>query len=511
MARKHGVTRREAFGLGIMGGLSLGLGSLDRRVLADDAPLPPTTEPGAVKNIIFMVADGMSLGVPTMAEPFSHIVRQRGTAWYALLQDAAAVPGFFETTSLNSLVTDSSAASSAWGSGARVFNGAVNVLPDGTKLTPIAHVVAGTGRRIGLVTTTTITHATPAGFASVSTSRDDEQSIARQYLDRVDVLMGGGRQFFEAKNRTDEDDLLGRFVAAGYTHWDRRAQVTAESEAPPARILGLFTGGHLPYTVDWRNQPALEERIPTLAEMTRAALRTLAGSDKGFLLQIEGGRVDHAAHANDAAGLLWDQLAFDDAVAVALEFTRARTDTLLVITSDHGNANPGLNGMGGNYRDSAKCFERLAKVTASYDVIGGRLSTAKTEGGELTPDAAVEVVRTVTGIEFRSAEAQLVCDAVNGKPAAAADRFRNLPGLLGQVLSNHTGVGWIGMQHTSDLVLVTAVGAGAGQFHGIVRNCDAFERLLTLIGVQFRNPTMTPEDARQFAARAPRVRDVHWA
>ncbi|MCS6830758.1 MAG: alkaline phosphatase [bacterium] len=459
----------------------------------------------APKSIIFMVSDGMSMGVPSMAEPFSRIARGRGTHWFRLLQDPEAVVGLFETRSLDSLVTDSSAASSAWGSGSRVFNGAVNVLPDGTKLTPIAHVMRRAGKKIGLVTTTTITHATPAGFAASLPSRDDEHIIAEQYLDVVDVLLGGGRRFFDPQQRSDKRDLIAEYQRKGYVFWERRGQVRGREQ--PEKVLGLFYPGHLPFTVDHQNSPQLQEQVPTLAEMTRKALEILSRAPRGFLLQVEGGRVDHAAHANDAAAILWDQLAFDEAVVVALDFVRRNPDTLLVITSDHGNSNPGLNGMGEEYRDSEKCLERITRARGSYVAIQELLR----KEGAPTPDRVREAIREVTGIEVTREEAEVVANVASGKPAPTLNRAHaNLVGVLGEILSNYNGVAWIGTQHTSDWVLVTALGAGKEMFAGIQPHKEAFHRMLRLSGISFRNPEMTPEQAKRYLARAPRVRAAHW-
>lgn len=493
------LSRRELLQAGaaalVSGGLLLREASAQARPRVSRAP----------KSIIFMVSDGMSMGVPTMAEPFSHMARGKGTQWFRLLQDPEAVVGLFETSSLDSLVTDSSAASSAWGSGSRVFNGAVNVLPDGTKLTPLAHVMRRAGKKIGLVTTTTITHATPAGFAASHRSRDDEHIIAEQYLGVVDVLMGGGRRFFDPEQRSDKRDLIAEYRRKGYTLWEKREQVRGRER--PEKVLGLFYNGHVPYTIDHQNTPQLWEQVPTLAEMARTALEILSRSPKGFLLQIEGGRVDHAAHSNDAAALLWDQLAFDDAIAVAVDFVRRHPDTLLVITSDHGNSNPGLNGMGEEYRDSTKCLERIAQARGSYVAIQDLLKKA----GTPTPDKVREAVHEVTGIEITREEADIIASVAGGKPAPTLNRAHaNLAGILGEVLSNYNGVAWTMMSHTSDWTLVTALGAGKEMFAGIQPHKEAFHRMLRLTGISFRNPEMTPEQAKRYLARAPRVRAVHW-
>ncbi|GIV21652.1 MAG: alkaline phosphatase [Armatimonadota bacterium] len=492
------LSRRELLQAGAAALVSSGL-------LFREASAQGRTRSTPVKNIIFMVSDGMSMGVPSIAEPFSQMVRGRGTHWFRLLQDPEAVVGLFETRSLDSLVTDSSAASSAWGSGSRVFNGAVNVLPDGTKLTPIAHVMRRAGKKLGLVTTTTITHATPAGFAASHWSRDEEQVIAEQYLEVVDVLMGGGRRFFDPEQRSDKRNLIEEYQRKGYAFWERREQVRGRER--PEKVLGLFYGGHVPYTIDHQNDPQIWERVPTLAEMTRAALEILSRSPKGFLLQVEGGRVDHAAHANDAAALLWDQLAFDDAIPVAVDFVRRHPDTLLVITSDHGNSNPGLNGMGEEYRDSAKCLERITQAKGSYVAVQELLKKA----GTPTADRVREAVREITGVEITREEAEVVASVASGKTAPTLNRAHaNLSGVLGEILSNYNGIAWIGTQHTGDWTLVTALGAGKEMFAGIQPHKEAFHRMLRLSGISFRNPEMTPEQAKRYLARAPRIRQVHW-
>lgn len=493
------ISRRELLQAG-MSALAGG-GLLQREASAQIRP-----RASRVRNIIFMVSDGMSMGVPTMAEPFSQVARRRGTNWVRLMQDPETVMGLFETRSLDSLVTDSSAASSAWGSGSRVFNGAVNTLPDGTKLTPLAHLMRRVGKRVGLVTTTTITHATPAGFAVAHPKRDDEHIIAELYLDVVDVLMGGGQRFFDPQQRQDKRDLFELYRQKGYTLWQRRAQVISRER--PDKVLGVFASGHLPFTVDRLHDSQLHEQVPSLAEMTRAALEILSRSRNGFLLQVEGGRVDHAAHANDAAAILWDQLAFDDAIGVAVDFVRRHPDTLLVVTSDHGNSNPGLNGMGDEYRDSAGGLQRIAQARGSFVAVQQLIRRA---GNNPSPDAIREAVKTVTTAEISREEAEALANIAAEKPAPVLNRAHaNLGGVLGQVLANYFGVGWVGTQHTSDWVLRTAIGAGKEWFAGISHHTTAFHTMLNLCGISFRNPEMTPEQAKRYLAAAPHVRSVHW-
>jgi len=504
---RRGFTRREVLELGALSGLTAGLATITAE--ADTPPIPRSAT-GQPRNIVFLVADGMSLGVPSLAEPFSVMVRSRGTHWHALLRTPDVVRGFSETHALNTLVTDSSAAVSAWGTGSRVFNGALNVLPDGTHLTPIGSLTRQSGRRVGLVTTTRLTNATPAGFAAVQAHRGDEHLIAPQFLDVVDVLLGGGRDKFAAGHREDKRDLLGEFVGAGYTLWDHRRQVV-DGQRPP-KVLGLFADAHLPYTIDQRNDADLAERVPTLAEMTSAALRLLADDERGFLLQIEGGRVDHAAHGNDAGGILWDQLAFDDAIGVALEFARRRGDTLVIVTADHGCANPGLNGMGRGYKDSTSCFELLAKARSSYPGIWDRLHKGASESEPPTVETLADITGEAFGIELATDELAAIRDAIAGTNTPDLSiQQRKLVATLGQILGNHTGIGWTGVRHTEDMVLLSALGPGAERFAGLQRNTNVYRHMAELFGIAHRNPSMSVEQARPYFASAPAEDSPHWA
>src|SRR5262249_12346988 len=148
-------------------------------------------------------------------------------------------------------------------------------------------------------------------------------------------------------------DLKAEFRAHGYDVFQTLAQM--ERGQVDKRWLGLFADSHLPFTIDHANDKKTLERVPTLAAMTASALKWLERHSH-FILQVEGGRVDHGCHNCDAAGAFHDLIAFDEALDVCLEFQRQRPDTLLVMTTDHGNGNPGLNGMGDNYGNSPKLF-----------------------------------------------------------------------------------------------------------------------------------------------------------
>jgi alkaline phosphatase len=505
MSHPPRLSRREMIELGLATGFAATLPAITNAGEPNASGSGHGRQP---RNIIFMVSDGMSPGVVSMAEPFARLVRQQETHWGRLMRTPGVSHGLFDTSSLSSLVTDSAAASTAWASGSRVFNGAINVLPDGREMTPIGRLARAQGRRFGLVTTTRITHATPAGFAAVVPVRDQEDAIAEQYLGGVDVLLGGGCKHFDATKRKDGHDLIAEFQAQGYTFWDTRAQVCGT--AAPNQVLGLFYPDHLPFTIDHRNDPDLARQVPTLAEMTRAALPILASGANGFLLQVEGGRVDHAAHANDAAAILWDQLAFDDAVGVALEFAQGRDDTLVVVTTDHGNANPGLNGSGSRYGKTNDCFERLARATVSYERLRGVLPNAK-KGDAPPREALAAGLERAFGLELRDSDVKTIQAALAGDlPSELNNQHHNLVGVLGQILGNHNGVGWTGVSHTQDLAITTATGPGAEAYAGLHRNTDVYDAITAAIGSTHRNPAMTADRAQPLLAQIPETATPHW-
>lgn len=495
MATKNSatLTRRQSLKLGLASAGLFGVTGGGIHRASAQTVNAQAARSGLPRNIIFMVSDGMSAGTLTLSDTFSRLVRSTDsvTNWASMLTRSDVANGLQETFSRDSIVTDSAAAASAWGSGSRVDNGALNMLPDGTALTPLAALVKDSGRKMALVTTTRMTHATPAGFATVAESRDQEDDIAEQFLDRVDILMGGGFRHFDASTREDGRDLISAFRESGYAFWNHRDQVIAGER--PDRVLGLFADSHLPYTVDHRLDEELSAQTPTLAEMTRAALDILEDSSEGFLMQVEGGRVDHAAHDNDAAGILWDQLAFDDAVGVALEFAQNRGDTLVIVTSDHGNANPGLNSYGGR---TNRVFEKLAEAKISFERLRDQIRNEVGEG-EAHSDYVSDLVKTYFDIDISSEHAEVVASALNhdNNPNELNSQLNGVVGTLGQVLGNHNGVQFTGTSHTADYVIVSAYGPGMEHFAGLRPNTDAFAQITRLFEIDFANPSIAPQEA----------------
>lgn len=473
MRRRHFLSRIAATGAGAS-------------VLAKTSNAAPSSTTGKgvrlPRRLIHIVSDGMSLGTLSCSDQFSRLLRGRGLSWMSLYSRPESATGLVDMRSLNSLVTDSSAASSSWGSGSRIVNGTVNVLPDGRPLKTLFDVLGDAGWARGLVTTTEITHATPAGFGASGLKRDAADPIAEQYLSRnIEVLLGGGSQFFDPTKRKDKKDLKGEFRTAGY----QLIRTPADLEQAPldSRWLGTFASGHLPFSIDWKHDKKLQATVPSLAAMCGAALRKLDRESR-FILQVEGGRVDHACHNCDAPSAFHEQVALDEAIDVCLEYQSRQPETLIVMTTDHGNGNPGLNGTGDQYGDSVKLFKNLLKARSSYGVLHERIKNA------LSPADIRAEVEACCGYKMSLERSYQYFQFLYAQGSTLYGTMNSASAQFGQLMGNYYGVGWTSGAHTSDYVTLVAVGPGAEKFRGFIQNTDIFRKYLELAEIDFQNPSV---------------------
>lgn len=333
---------------------------------------------GTARNVILLLGDGMGDSEITIARNY-----QVGAAG-RLAMDTLPLTGAYRTYSLQktaptkpNYVTDSAASGTAWATGRKTYNGAISVTPDGRPRTTILEQAKQAGFRTGNVSTAEIQDATPAVLQSHVTNRScygpDVTSttcptnavenggagsiIEQQVAFRADVLLGGGRKYFDQTikgGRNKGKTVWATAQAAGYRtveSADQLARLGARTRGP---ILGTFAPGNL--DPEWtgpaptaKGTPAARctenaarsASQPRLTDMTSKALQILdarsKGKKRGFFLQVEGASIDKQASGANPCGQIGETVRFDRAVALALAYQRQHRDTLVVVTADHGH------------------------------------------------------------------------------------------------------------------------------------------------------------------------------
>jgi alkaline phosphatase len=338
------------------------------------AALARNVSDAPARNVIIFIGDGMSLSTVTAARILEGQLRGQPGEENALSFEKMPWTGLSKTYSTNAQVPDSAGTATATLTGVKtkseVLGVSAEITPDDCasglahSIPTLLEIAEDAGLATGVVTTTRITHATPAAAYAHTADRNWESDatcrlgprragdIARQFVefahgDGIDVALGGGRREFmpaetstrgscERGVRHDGRDLIQEWRAK---YGSRGACVWNSSQLPPSiprvqHLLGLFQPSHMHYENERASDTAGE---PSLTEMTRAAIGLLQRrGDKGYFLLVEGGRIDHAHHEGNAYRALHETIEFSNAVASAMQMTNA-ADTLIVVTADHGH------------------------------------------------------------------------------------------------------------------------------------------------------------------------------
>ena len=428
------------------------------------------------KNIILLVSDGMSTGTLNMADLYLNRKTGIGSNWLQLYKDNRVSRALMDTASASSIVTDSAAASSSWGGGFRVNNGTLNYSPDGKPNLPIWQKFKKSGKMAGCVTTVPITHATPAGFCVNSKSRNGQAEIAEQYLEQgFDIMMGGGQKYFDPESRKDKKDMYTAFKAKGYQVAKTRSEMMNTSNDKP--ILGVFDEDALPYSIDRNSDEKLKQTIPSLAEMAQKAIDRMKNHPNGFVLQVEAGKVDWAAHGNDIGGLIYDQVAFDEAIKVAIDFAEKDKNTLVIITTDHGNANPGV--IYGKYANDN--FDNIQKYKHTNEWLLNNIHPTS------TLSQVKEVVDFSNGSSISDEDAKTVLSYYDGlhKEEGGLYNYKKLPFKpFAEMQQKTNSVGWISMDHSADYVELAVFGPGSQLLKPFIKNTDLHYLMLEAAEVE---------------------------
>ena len=441
------------------------------------------------KYVFLFIGDGMSTPQRMVAEEFS-IKTGKG----ALAMNLMPYQSNTRTKSANSIITDSAAAATAIACGIKTNNRMLGVLPDGTHVESVAEVAKKKGMKVGIITTVTIVHATPAGFYAHRTNRGQSYQIA---LDLVgsgfDYFAGGGTggMHDDKSNPEYRGDVFDLARKAGYQVMASRKEW--ESLKPGSKSWSVFSGGAMDFSID------ADGSQPTLAELVAKGIEVLDGA-KGFFMMCEGGKVDYAGHANDAATSISDILALDNAVKEALRFaSRHPNETLVIVTGDHetGGMSLGFAGTGGKFN-----VELLAAQKCSTEKFSSMIKKMLREDINMEFDKVKSLVTEKYGLYFgddrknpmrvKSAEEKLLKEAfekdrdyvkrqVADTTAHDVGRRYVFASTVRGVFAAKAGIGWSSGSHTALPTLTTAQGARADIIVGMNENTDIGIRLKKML------------------------------
>jgi alkaline phosphatase len=279
-------------------------------------------------NIIIFIGDGMGT---------AHIYAGITASDHPLNIERFPYAGFIKTYSSDNYITDSAAAGTAISSGIKTKNGMIGTSPDSTNAVSIMEIAHRNGLSTGLVSTSSITHATPASFVSHNVGRGNYEDIAADFLNgTIDVFIGGGENHF--RKRKDGADLCAQLAGKGY---DVVYDISELKNTRSSKIAGLLAGEHMP--------KVSEGRAGRLKEMTAKAIETLSRNKKGFILMVEGSMIDFGAHENNIDYVISEVIDMDEAIGAALDFALKDGKTLVIVTADHETG--GLSITAGNISD----------------------------------------------------------------------------------------------------------------------------------------------------------------
>lgn len=507
----------------------------------------PATGDGA-KYVFFFLGDGMAAPQIQAAEAYKtylnggSIDRSQDLLNTDNMLNLRRLPaqGLATTFADTRFITDSAAAATAFACGIKTDVGVLgmNVARD-TRYKSIAELAQEQGRQIGIVSSVSLPHATPAGYYANVESRNYYNEIGYQAALSGFNFFGGGRFSSKRGDGHSSHNLNKAFEENGYTVLNSRETILGLIDAPQDRVIcenPFCVGDATPYAID---RP---DTNVSLAEMTKVAIACLEDSQKGFFLMVEGGKIDWACHANDAVAAIGDTLAFDDAVGEALAFARRHPqETLIVVTGDHETGGLTLGFSGKGY---GSAFEVLAGQTHSFEYFNERVlrgflkANAKNYRGaeDNMGDEIKGIIHKYFGLDYTTLSAyqqerlEKAYDRTmeraqpeyrKGKVSSIADRrksgfipvhvgsgdgqtgpdevdyltyggYEPLTLTLTHLVNRMAGISWTSYSHSAVPVVVKAAGPEAGRFDGFYDNTDLAAKLAEAMRIRDELPVVAP-------------------
>lgn len=410
----------------------------------------------APKNIIFMIGDGMG---PSYNTAHRYMLDNPATAQMELTSFDHYLLGTQRTIAEDEHenITDSASAATAMSAGVKTYNNAIAVDNDKTEVKTVLERAKEVGKSTGLVATSEVTHATPAAYGAHDESRKNMAAIADDYYNetingkhKVDVILGGGRDYFERKDK----DLVSAFKKDGYQFATNKQEMQA---AEGQQLLGLFSKGGMPKMID------RAASMPSLQDMTQTALDKLSTNKKGFFLMVEGSQIDWAGHANDITGAMSEMQDFDLAFQTAIDYAKKDCNTLVIATADHstGGFSIGANGVYNWFVEPIKQMKHTPEYLRA----------------QLMKDGAdvEQIIKANVGFELKAEEMQAIKDAVAAKDAIKIENAIEAP------VNTRSLTGWTTGGHTGEDVNVYGYGPASSLWRGNIENTENAKHIFNLI------------------------------
>ncbi|WP_413303475.1 alkaline phosphatase [Bacillus sp. 1P10SD] len=406
-----------------------------------------------VKNVILLIGDGMGFSYTTGLRYFNH-ESQKG-----LMKPTIFDRYFVGSQSTYSLdtqcnITDSAAAGTALSTGYKTYNGALGLNIDKQTVPTVLEYAKFRGKSTGLVGTSQINHATLAAFAAHVESRDQYDQIADDYLDeriegkqKIDVMLGGGTSYFHRKDR----NLIEEFVLHQFGYVTNLQELTTNKNE---RLLGLFAPIELPKMID------RDPNVPSLSQMTKAALERLKQNPNGFFLLVEGSQIDWAGHDNDIVGAMSEVKDFEATFRTAVHFALNRDDTIVIATADHSTGGMSID-RNGNYKWNPSVIK---SITATPFVIATRLHETK------------DITTLMDYIHFTLNDDDL--KTIQSTLEMGVEDTRQT---LIDIINHYSSTGWTTKGHTGEDVPIYAYGLNRHLFSGRIENSDIAKILFEII------------------------------
>jgi alkaline phosphatase len=447
-----------------------------------------------VKYVFLFIGDGMSIPQRTMAEEFLKKTENRGLRINALTHQALT-----RTQSANSFITDSAASGTAIACGEKTNNGYLGVDPQGNRLESIAEVAHKNGKKVGIITSVTLNHATPAAFYAHNSSRGNNYEIGLDLIASGFEYFGGGglEKHNDTNSKKYRGDIYELAKDAGYV-FSSTPEEFRNIKRGMNKVLSIGTDSSaLPYAID---TPELGLH---LSDYTRQCIELL-DNPNGFFIMVEGGAIDWMCHANDAGTTLNEIIEFDNAFNVAWEFAQKHPrETLIVVTGDHetGGLTLGFSGTGyAAYLDllkNQKCstggyaelFKKFAQEHETYTfndlkpLITEKSGLIFAKEGEERPKPEKGTM-ILTENEEKNLTANFEKMFSNKKEPDAKAFARAIV----RQINAKAGIGWTSDAHTALPVITTAWGSQSEIFSNYIDNTDISKLLKETVKTTKQRP-----------------------